>query len=84
LLVLGGKLWREKDGLTREGVAANEFRRDAELAAEFADFVFKELAEGFDELEAVAAHEALCDAADVVVCFDGLRGALEGDTLDHI
>lgn len=62
---------------TREGVATDELRRDAELAAELADFVLEEFTEGLNELEAVAAHEALGNAANVVVSFDSLGGTLE-------
>jgi hypothetical protein len=47
------------------------------LTAELTDFVLEEFAEGFDELEAVAAHQALCDTADVVVGLDSLRRTLE-------
>ena len=70
--------------LTGEGVAADEFCGDAELASELTDFVFEEFAERLDELEAMATHQALGDTANVVVGLDGLRGALEGNTLDNI
>lgn len=70
--------------LTGEGVAADELCGDAELASELTDFVLEEFAEGLDELEAMATHQALGDTTDVVMSFDSLGGALEGNTFDHI
>lgn len=65
-------------------MAADEFCGDSELSSELTDFVFEEFAEGLDELEAMATHQALSDTTDVVVGFDGLGGSLEGNTFDHI
>ena len=57
---------------------------DAELTAEFADFVFEEFAEGFDEAEALAFGHAFGEATDVVVRFDGGAGAFEGYAFDYV
>ena len=51
-----------------EGVTPDDVFGEAEEEAHFADFVFEEIAEGFDELEA----ELFGEAADVVVEFDVL------------
>ena len=64
-----------------EGVAADEAVGQAELAAEGADLVLEELAQGLDELEV----HALGEAADVVVALDGDGGAArEADALDDV
>lgn len=63
-----------------EGVPPDEVGGDAELGAEGADFVFEEFAEGLDEFEVHVRGEA----ADVVVGFDGLGGAAEGDAFDDV
>ena len=65
-------------------MTTDKLRRDAELAAELADFVLEEFTEGLNKLEAVAAHEALGNAANVVVSLDSLGGALERDTFNHV
>ncbi len=54
-----------------EGVAPDDVFGEAEEEAEFADFVFEEVAEGFDEVEAEFSGEA----ADVVVELDVGSGA---------
>ena len=55
--------------------------RQTELGADFADFVFEELAQRLDELE----FHPLRQAADIVVGFDQGRGiAGDGDALDDV
>lgn len=79
---LGGDVAQDADGEAwpGEGVAADEFLLDAELAADAADFVFEEAAEGFDELELHIVGES----AHVVVGLDGLGGAFDGAGLDYV
>ena len=66
----------------RSGVMAQgDFFRQAELGADFADFVFEQLAQWLDELEL----HVLRQAPDVVVALDqggGVTG--DGDALDHV
>lgn len=83
---LGGDLANDSDGDTGTGerVAHDEILVDAELTAKLTDFVLEQLAQGFDELEALAVHHAGGETADVVVGFDGGGGTLEAEGLDDV
>ena len=70
----------DRDTRTGEGVAPDKLLVDAKLDAQGADFVFEELAQGFDELEVHVCRKA----TDVVVRLDGLGRALEGERLDDV
>ena len=62
-------------------MAADETIRQAEFAAEDADFVLEQFAQRFDKLHV----HALGQAADIVVALDGDRGAAgEGDGFDDV
>lgn len=64
-----------------EGVAVDHVVGQAELEADFADFVFEQLAQGFDELEL----HVLGEAAHVVVGFDHMGAAgFGGGGFDHV
>src|SRR4029453_12383543 len=78
----GGDGAEDADGEAGAGErgAADEGGRDAEHDAEVAHFVFEQLAQRLDELEA----HALGQAADVVVALDGLRRPFERHRLDDV
>ena len=81
--LLAGDLAGHADGeaRTRERMAAHERLRQAELAAEHADLVLEEFAQGLDELHV----HALGQAAHIVVALDRHRRAAgEGHALDHV
>mmetsp|Transcript_11559 Transcript_11559/g.18596 ORF Transcript_11559/g.18596 Transcript_11559/m.18596 type:complete len:391 (-) Transcript_11559:6-1178(-) len=62
-------------------MAADEVCRQAEFVTQGTHFVFEEFAQRFDQLKA----HFLWQATDVVVAFDGHRGAAgEGYRLDHV
>ena len=64
-----------------ERVTADEDFRQAQFAAQRADFVLEQLAQGFDELHV----HPLGQSADVVVALDRhRRSAGERDALDHV
>ncbi len=64
-----------------ERLTVDDFLRQAELRADFTDFVLEELAERFDELE----FHAVGRPPTIVVALDE-RGRVAGDrdALDHI
>jgi len=64
----------------REGLAAEDLFGHGEVAADAADFVFEEVAQGLDELE---LHE-FGQAADVVMALDGLARAADAAGLDDV
>jgi hypothetical protein len=70
--------------LTREGVASDQLRGNVHLATELADLILEQFTQRLDQLEAVASHQALGNAADVVVSLDSLGRTLERDTLDDV
>jgi hypothetical protein len=77
---LRGDLAGDADGEARagEGVAADDVRRQAQLAAQGADLVLEQLAQRLDQLQLHAVGQA----ADIVVALDGdRRAAGEADTL---
>ena len=64
-----------------EGVAVDHVVGQAEFEADFADFVFEELAQGFDQFEL----HVLGEAAHVVVGFDDVGAAgFGGGGFDHV
>ena len=80
---LSGDLANHADGEARawERLAVDDFLRESEFGADFADFVFEKLAEWFDEFE----FHLLGEAADIVVALDECGGvAGDGNALDHI
>ena len=71
------------DGEARAGerVSPDDVFRQAELQAELADFVFEQVAERFDQLEAQLGRQA----ADVVVQLDRVGRAVGGGAaFDHV
>jgi hypothetical protein len=70
--------------LTREGVASDQLRGNVHLATELADLILEQFTQRLDQLEAVTSHQALSNAADVVVSLDSLGRTLERDTLDDV
>ena len=79
---VGGDFAEDADGESGAGewLALEDVFGHAEVAADFADFVFEEVFERLDELEL----HALGQASDVVVALDGLRGAAHGLRLDDV
>src|SRR5690606_27730186 len=71
--LFAGDAARAADGKarSREGVAANKALRNAEIAAELADFVLEQFAQRLDQLHV----HAFWQAAHIVVRLDGDRGA---------
>ena len=64
-----------------EGVAVDHVVGQAELEADFAHFIFEQLAQGFDELE----FHVLGEVADVVVGFDHVGAAgFGGGGFEHV
>jgi hypothetical protein len=79
---LGGDFAEDADGEAGAGkwLAAENVFGHAEVAADAADFVLEEVAQGLDELELHAQRQA----ADVVVALDGLAGAADAGRLDDV
>ncbi len=63
-----------------EGLALQDFFGHAQVAADFADFVFEQFFERLDQLEL----HLLGQAADVVMRLDDLRRAAHGARFDHV
>lgn len=79
---VGGDFSEDADSETGagEGLALEDLFGHLQVAADTADLVLEEVAQGLNELEL----HVFGQAADVVVALDGLRGAFDGGGLDDI
>ncbi len=80
---VGGDIADDADGQAGagEGLAVDDVAGQSELAADFADLILEELAQGFDQIEL----EVLGESTDIVVALDRGRGAADGrDRFDDI